>query len=113
MNKYMILYMAPMTSEDQMQTAGREEGQKIMQLWIDWYTRQGAAIVDPGVPLASGMNYTTTTSARAQAPHVSGYSIVQAANVDGVHKMISDHPHLMMPDASIQVLEMLPMPTSM
>jgi hypothetical protein len=113
MKKYMILYLAPMTSDEQHQAAGPEEGQKIMKLWMDWYARQGAAIVDGGVPLATGMNYTSTTSAKAQAPHISGYSVVQAANMDGAHKMISDHPHLMMPGASIQVLEMLPMPTSM
>jgi hypothetical protein len=113
MNKYMLLYMAPMSSEEQMQAASAAEGQQVIQQWMDWYARQGAAIVDGGVPLATGTIYTTATSAQAQAPYVAGYSIVQAADKDAARQMISDHPHLMLPGASIQVLEMLPMPTSM
>ncbi|MBE0689884.1 MAG: hypothetical protein IH587_07160 [Anaerolineae bacterium] len=113
MNKYKILYMAPITSEEQHQTMGPEDGQKMMQQWMAWYNKQGAAIIDPGVPLSSGMDYTTTTSAKLQAPYIVGYSVVEAADMNAAHKMISDHPHLTMPGASIQVLEMLPAPTSM
>ena len=113
MNKYMILYMAPMSSEEQMQSAGDAGSQDIMKLWMDWYGRIGTALVDAGVPLASGMDYTSTASAKTTAPYISGYSVIHAADMDAAHTMVSDHPHLMMPGASIQVLEMMPMPTSM
>lgn len=42
MTKYMILYMAPMSSEEQYQSAGPEEGQKIMALWMTWYGKNAA-----------------------------------------------------------------------
>ncbi len=113
MTKYMILYMAPMSSEEQYQSAGPEEGQKIMALWMTWYGKYGSIIVDGGVPLANGMDYTTNSGAKTHAPYASGYSIIQADDMDQAHKIISDHPHLMMPGSSIQVLEMMPMPTSM
>jgi len=40
---------------------------------------------------------------------VTGYSIVQAKDLEAAKAMVTDHPHLMMPKASIEVLEIMPM----
>jgi hypothetical protein len=41
---------------------------------------------------------------------VSGYSIVEGGSKDAVTDLLKTHPHLKRPGASIDVLEMLPMP---
>jgi hypothetical protein len=40
---------------------------------------------------------------------ITGYTIVQAKDMDAAKAMLTDHPHLMMPKASIEVLEIMPM----
>ena len=41
---------------------------------------------------------------------VSGYSIMQADSAAALDAVLEGHPHLHMPGASIEVLEMLPTP---
>ena len=41
---------------------------------------------------------------------IRGYSILQGASIDDIVRLMDGHPHLMMPGASIDVLEVLPMP---
>ena len=40
---------------------------------------------------------------------VTGYSVVQANNIDAVKLILVGHPHFMMPNARIEVFEMMPM----
>ena len=39
---------------------------------------------------------------------VTGYTIVQAKDIDAAKSMLTDHPHLMMPKASLDILEIMP-----
>jgi hypothetical protein len=39
---------------------------------------------------------------------VTGYTIVQAKDLDAAKSMFTDHPHLMMPKASLDILEIMP-----
>jgi hypothetical protein len=103
----MILYMAPVAAEEQMNVSP-EEMKKGMEPWLAWYTKCGKAIVDMGAPLGQGTCFDKKGGSKGQT-HVTGYSIVQAKDVDAVKAMLSDHPHLMMPKASIEVLEIMPM----
>ncbi len=108
MKKYLVLYMAPVSAEEQMQGAGTDDGQKVMDMWMAWMGKAGAAIVDGGTPLGHGMNFTPTSSAKVQAPYVAGYAIMQADNMDSLKDTLTGHPHYMLPGGSIQVLEMMP-----
>jgi hypothetical protein len=47
-----------------------------------------------------------TTKSQTQ---VTGYTVVQAKDMDAAKAMLTDHPHLMMPKASIEILEIMPM----
>ena len=40
---------------------------------------------------------------------MSGYSILEAGSADEVETLLDGHPHLTMPGASIEVLEVIPM----
>ena len=103
----MILYMAPVAAEVQMNVS-MQEMKKGMEPWLAWYKKCGKAIVDQGAPLGRGMCIDKKGVAKTLT-QVTGYSIVQAKDIDAVKAMVADHPHLMMPKASIEVLEVMPM----
>ena len=108
MKKFILLYMAPISAEEQMKNASPEDMKKGMAPWMAWFQKAGSAIVDGGAPLGMGMNVTQAGSSKGQS-HVAGYSIVQANDMETVMAMLKDHPHFMMPGASIEVLEAMPM----
>lgn len=99
--------MAPVAAEDQMNVSP-EEMKKGMEPWFAWQKKFGKAIIDFGNPLGKGscVDKKGATKGKTQ---VTGYSIVQAKDMDAVKAMVADHPHLMMPKASIEILEIMPM----
>lgn len=109
MMKFMVLYMAPVAAEEQMNVSP-EEMKKGMEPWMAWYKKCGKAIVDMGTPLGKGLCVDKKGSSKGKT-QVTGYSIVQAKDIDAAKAMIADHPHLLMPNASIEVLEMMSMTT--
>jgi hypothetical protein len=52
--------------------------------------------------------FTKSESSKGQT-QVTGYSVVQADYMNVVKAMLTDHPHFMMPNASVEVFEMMPM----
>ena len=107
MKKFMILYMAPVSAEQQMNVSPAEM-KKAMEPWMAWFKKAGKAIVDAGTPLANGMHFTKKSGTKSKT-EVAGYSIVQAESMDAVKAMIADNPQFMLPKASIEVFEMMQM----
>jgi hypothetical protein len=107
MMKFMVLYMAPVSAEAQMNVSP-EEMKKGMEPWNAWYKKCGKAILDMGTPLGKGLCVDKKGSSKGKT-QVTGYSIVQAKDMDAAKAMLADHPHLMMPKASIEILEMMSM----
>ncbi len=103
----MVLYSNPVSAEAQMNVSP-EEMKKAMEPWVAWFKKGGNAFVDAGTPLGNGMHFTKEAGTKSKT-EVTGYSIVQAENMDAVKAMLADSPHFMMPNASIEVLEMMPM----
>jgi len=99
--------MAPVSAEVQMNVSP-EEMKKGMEPWNAWYKKCGKAIVDMGAPLGKGMCFDKKGIAKSQS-QITGYTIVQAKDSDAAKAMVTDHPHLMMPKASIEILEIMPM----
>jgi len=99
--------MAPVAAEVQMNVSP-EEMKKGMEPWMAWYKKCGKAIIDQGAPLGKGACIDKKGTAKSQT-QVTGYSIVQAKDLETAKTMVNDHPHLMMPKASIEVLEIMPM----
>jgi hypothetical protein len=103
----MVLYMAPVSAEAQMNVSS-EEMKNGMEPWNAWYKKCGKAIVDMGAPLGKGSCLDKKGSSKG-VTQVTGYSIIQAKDMDAVKAMLTDHPHLMMPKASMEILEVMPM----
>jgi len=109
MTKFMLLYVAPVSADEQMMAATTpEERQKGMEPWMAWFAKYGAAILDGGTPLVKGMHFSKNESTKSQS-HIGGYSIVEAPDMEAITSMIADHPHYMLPEGSIEVLQMMPM----
>ena len=107
MQKFMVLYLAPISAEQQMNVSP-EERQKGMAPWMKWMEKCGKALLDGGSPLGKGVRLAKSGGTGTNS-EVTGYSILQADNMDAAKKLMADHPHLMMPGFSIEVFEYLPM----
>lgn len=103
----MILYKSPISAEAQMNVSP-EEMKKGMEPWNAWYKKCGKAIVDMGAPLGKGACVDKKGASKSQI-QVTGYTIVQAKDLEAAKAMLNDHPHFMMPKTSIEVLEIMPM----
>jgi len=108
MKKFILLYIAPMSPDERMGGMSKEEMDKMMKPWMAWKEKVGSALVDFGNPMIKGMRYTKTENSKASS-HVTGYSIVQAEDMEAVHIMLATHPYMNMPETSIEVYELMPM----
>jgi hypothetical protein len=106
MKKFLVLYRAPISAQEQMSKAPPDMAKKGMEMWMEWGKRAASQIVDMGAPTMT----CATLGGSPAAGFVGGFSILQGENVDHVKKALDGHPHLMMPGATIEVLEFLPMP---
>ena len=106
MNKYLILYRAPASAQQQMANATPEQAKAGMDAWMAWAQRAGDAIVDLGSPLGDAAHL----GADEGTGHVGGYSILQAQTMDAVKQVLEGHPHLHMSGSSIDILQFIGMP---
>lgn len=110
MTKFMVLYTAPISAEEQMQQASPEQAKESMKPWMDWAEKCGEGMVSMGSPLGNG-KVMTPKGATESAKNIVGYSVLQAENMTEALKMLEGHPHLGWNDAcGIEVYEELPLP---
>lgn len=87
-----------------------EEGEKVMKAWGDWIGAVGNAMVDVGNP--TGMSKTVapdgSVSNGGGSNATTGYSIVEAADIDGAAKLVKGCPQLSA-GGSIEIAEIIPM----
>ena len=111
MKKFMVLYMAPSAQfEQMMKNATPEQHQKGMDAWMTWMSANKASLVDGGAPLGKTKRV-DANGAKDTKNEVGGYSIVQADSHDAAAKIFGkEHPHLHMPGAWIEIVEIMPIP---
>jgi hypothetical protein len=110
MDKFLVLYNSPTPAAEMMASLTPEQAEAGMAEWNAWADSNRDAIVDLGVPLGTGRHLEGGSSS-AGSSQATGYSIIQAENVDAAAKMLEDHPHFRTPGgATIDVLEFLQMP---
>ncbi len=107
MKKYLVLYRSPIPASQQMAGATPEQAKAGIDAWMGWAQRAGSAIVDMGAPLGNPIALGGKPSGGA---HVGGYGVVQAKSIEEAKQLFNGHPHLMLPGASIEILEQLLMP---
>ena len=110
MSKFMVIYYAPASANEQMANATPEQMAEGMKPWMAWAERCGKGLVDMGSPLGNGKKV-TKSGASDSGHEVAGYSVLEAADMAGALKLLDGHPHLEWAEGcQIEVHEMMPMP---
>ncbi|MGH7285842.1 MAG: hypothetical protein ACRELY_30355, partial [Polyangiaceae bacterium] len=104
------LYKASHDAFEQMKHTTPEQQKAGMDAWMAWGKKAQSAIVDMGAPLGKGMKVTKSGDAAAAPNDLGGYSILQAESKEALAETLKGHPHFMMPDGSIEIVEMMPTP---
>jgi len=109
MKKFMVLYQSPVNGRERMEQASPEQMKASMDEWIAWRAKVGEDKLEFGSPLNVGKLIANGHVSDGKMT-VSGYSIVQADDLDAATELLKDHPVLKTPGTSIEILEFLDMP---
>ena len=109
MKKFLVLYRAPASAFDQMKKATPEQQKAGMDAWMGWSQKAGPSLVDMGAPLGKSLRV-TPSGASPTKNDLGGYSIMQAESKEALAANLKGHPHFMMPDGTIEVVEVMPIP---
>jgi hypothetical protein len=108
MKKYMLLYNGPATAAEDM---SGEKAQEVMAAWGKWMAEVGEALVDIGQPMEGGVAV-VDDGTEGVATQLSGYTIVQAEDLEAARGLAKNHPFLSEGQGrfSVEVHELLPVP---
>jgi hypothetical protein len=109
MKKFLVLYKGSASGFEQMQKATPEQQKAGMDAWMAWAKKAASSIVDMGAPLGKSLRVTTGGAAPA-TNDLGGFSILQAESKEALAETLKGHPHFMMPDGFIEVVEVIQMP---
>jgi YCII-related domain len=111
MKKFVVLYMASGPEfEKMMKNSTPEQKKKGMDAWMKWMNANKTSIVEGGAPLGKTKRVDSNGASNTKN-EIGGYSVVQAESHDAATKIFGkDHPHLQMPGAWIEIIEIMPMP---
>lgn len=109
MKKYFVLYLMPVPEIQKMMASMPPEQAKAgMDAWKQWMVEHKHIFVDEGSVLGKTKRVTTDGISDAKND-ITGYSIVEAESHEAAAKLFEGQPHLMMPGASIEILEIVEM----
>ena len=110
MKKFLVLYKASQDAFQQMSKATPEQQKAGLDAWMSWGKKAQSAIVDMGAPLGKSMKVGKNGEASASSNDLGGYSILQAESKEALAATLKGHPHFMMPDGSIEIVEVVSVP---
>jgi hypothetical protein len=111
MKKFLVLYMAKTADFNRMMKNSTPEQQKKgMDAWMKWMGDHKASLVDGGAPLGKTKRVDTKGASDIRNG-IGGYSIVQAKTASAAAKLFGKrHPHLQMPGAWVEIVEIMQLP---
>ncbi len=111
MKKFLVLYKASPEAVQQMMKSATPEQQKAgMEAWMTWSKKAASSIVDLGGPLGKSLRVAKGGAATPVVNDLGGFSIMQAESKEALAASMKDHPHFMMPDGTIEIVELMPIP---
>jgi len=93
MKKFLVIYQASAEAVEQVLKATPEQKEAQVKPWMDWKSKAGDAVLDLGTPVLPGFAMGKDGSATASTSEVSGFSIIQAENMEKAQGLLTDHPH--------------------
>lgn len=108
MSEFMILYRGKATDMSEMSA---EQAQEVMGKWATWMEGVGAALKDVGSPFGPAASVLDNGSS-GSAADLTGYSILEAADMAAAQALVEGHPYLSDNDGlfAIDIFEMMPVP---
>ena len=96
MKKFILIYHSPLAAMELMAKATPEEQAKGMEPWMAWSAKCGDHLLDMGAPLALGLKVDKSGIKQMKPKNdlITGYSIMQAENIDTIKKLVDNHPHV-------------------
>jgi hypothetical protein len=109
MAKFLVLYKAPLSAFEQMKKSTPEQQKAGMDAWTAWGKKAASSIVDMGAPLGKSLRVTKGGTSPT-TNDLGGYSILQGESKEAIAKSLEGHPHFMMPDGFIEIVELMAIP---
>jgi hypothetical protein len=109
MKKFLAIYRMDVGEmQKMMANATPEQRQKGMAEWETWMKKKAANFADRGGP-AGKTKKVAKNGVSDTRNDIGGYSIVQADSYDAAAAVFADSPHLSMPGATVEVMEITQM----
>ncbi len=110
MSKFLVIYHAPAEAMEMMANATEEQKAEGMKPWMAWAEKCGSHLVDLGNPLFGGQQLKPDGTSVPSSREVTGYSMLEAANMEEAKSLLEGHPHLAWTGGcDIEVHEGIPM----
>jgi len=110
MKRFLVLYRASQSGFEQMMNASPEQHKAGMDAWMGWSQKAADSLVDMGAPLGKAVKVVKGGDVSASPNDLGGYSIMQAESKEALAAQLAEHPHFMMPDGWIEVVDIMPIP---
>lgn len=109
MKKFLVLYKASRSGFEQMMKATPEQQKAGMDAWMAWAEKASSFVVDLGAPLGKTLKVTPDGPSPTRND-LGGYSIMQGESKEALAEKLKGHPHFMMKDGFIEIVELMAMP---
>lgn len=109
MKRFVVIYRVPVEvakrwREETPEEEKRKQDEKIGAEMTAWFEKRKAAIVDNGNPLGKNTRM-SSVGARSETNDLNFYNVVQAESVEQVVEMHKDNPHMRIPEAYLDIME--------
>ena len=111
MRMFLVIYHVPADAMSQTSEATPEERSKGMDAWVQWAMNCGDKLIELGSPLMNGIEINTSGETKASTKNVSGYSVLQAEDMEDAKSLVEKNPHLngWNAECTIEIHEFMPM----
>lgn len=109
MKKFVVIYRVPVevaqkwrkeTSPEEM----KKQEEKLGKEWGAWMEKNKKSIVDRGLPLGKNTRM-SSTGAKPMTNDLNYYNVIDAESIEDAVSMHKDNPHVQIPDAFIDIME--------
>jgi hypothetical protein len=112
MNKYLVTYLAPRSVIEEWKKTDTEKRQaaetKMRAEWGKWMGEHAKMFADKGAGVGKTKRVSMKGTSDA-ANDIMLYAIIEAASHESAARAFEGHPHLQIPQASIEVMEIRPL----
>ncbi len=113
MKKFLVTYLAPAAVVDEWKKSEpekrKQDEEKMQGEWKSWMRAHAKVFADAGAGVGKTKRVTGKGTADARND-IMLYSVVEADSHDAAARTFEGHPHLQIPQSSIEVMEINPLP---